>query len=248
MIGKENIIAPTTKNLNRLPAHVAIVPDGNGRWALQRKKPRTAGHKEGLDVAKAIVKTASEIGIRYLTLYTFSTENWQRTTDEVSFLMTLIRQHLKKEMDFYRKHKIRVLHSGRRADLPREVRRQIEEVVADTSHFMGLTVNLAINYGGRDEIVRSVNRWIAENKDNLENEGTLSERDINDFLDCPELPEADLIIRTAGEQRISNFLLWESAYAELLFSPKYWPDWTSQDLIDAVSEYQDRIRTFGGLS
>ena len=180
-----------------------------------------------------------------ITLYTFSTENWKRAEDEVTFLMRLISQYLKKEYDFYRENRIRVLHSGDLSYLPDFVQKDIGVVISETAHFEGIVVNLAINYGGRNEIIRSVNRW-------LENRGTSSEseiceHDIQLHLDCPELPDPDLIIRTGGEQRLSNFLLWESAYSEYYFSHKLWPDFTKDDLVEALEDYGHRTRKYGGV-
>jgi undecaprenyl diphosphate synthase len=247
-----------------LPVHVGIIMDGNGRWAASRGKPRTYGHREGLKAAKRVVRAASELGLRYLSLYTFSTENWKRARDEVNFLMLLIRTHLRKEFDFYREHRIRVIHSGDPAPLPPAVLREIERVSAATDSYTGLTVNLAINYGGRDEIVRAFNRWLASHPHGAAAAGgaaaaaaeasqgahngspVLSLEELERHLDQPELPAPDLIIRTAGEQRLSNFLLWESAYAELFFSPLRWPDWDGQQLEAAIVDYQQRRRTFGG--
>ncbi len=233
-----------------LPVHVGIIMDGNGRWAASRGKPRTYGHKEGLSAAKRVVKAASDLGLRYLSLYTFSTENWARARDEVDFLMLLLRTHLRKELDFYRANKVRVVHSGDCARLPPDVTREVERVEAATAAYPGITVNLAINYGGRDEIVRAVNRWLAAGKDHGRNNGAgqaaLSFTDLERHLDQPDLPPLDLVIRTGGEQRLSNFLLWESAYAELFFSPLRWPDWDGEQLALALCDYQQRKRTFGG--
>ncbi len=234
-----------------LPQHIGVIMDGNGRWAKKRNLPRTAGHNEGLTAAKRIVKAASDFGIRYLTLYTFSTENWKRAEDEVSFLMKLIRMHLKKEYDFYRNNHIRVLHSGDLAGLPAEVRKEIKNATGDTAHYDGLSVNLAINYGGRDEIVRAVNR-IVNARSAISSEETASgpivtAEDILHNLDLPEMPEADYIIRTGGEKRLSNFLMWESAYAELYFSNKLWPDWNRDDLKRALEEYTKRERRYGSV-
>lgn len=239
----------------RLPSHVGIIMDGNGRWARMRNLPRSAGHREGLKAAKRIVRAAAELGIPYLTLYTFSTENWKRAKDEVSFLMRLIRMHLRKEWDFYRENHIRVIHSGDLARLPPSIQREIESVVQDTRDFDRLVLNLAINYGGRDELVRGLNRWIREHPDlageraatSSEPEQGVSDKDVREFLDHPELPDADLIIRTGGEQRLSNFLLWQSAYAEFYFSPKLWPDWDTEDLLEAVRVFQLRHRRYGAV-
>ena len=233
---------PTSADPVKLPVHIGLIMDGNGRWAQKRRLPRRSGHREGVNAAKRIVKAASDCGIRYLTLYTFSTENWSRAQDEISFLMFLIRSHLKKELDFYRQNEIKVIHSGDTQKLPEEVVHEIRNVVADTAGYGGLTVNLAINYGGRDEIVRAVKRWLSRaGGDPL----AIDEKTLSSCLDHPELPDPDLIIRTGNERRFSNFLLWESAYAELFFSPKLWPDWGENDLMDAIGDYQRRSRRFG---
>ncbi len=233
---------PTSVDPAKLPIHIGLIMDGNGRWAQKRKKPRRSGHREGLNAAKRIVKAASDTGIRYLTLYIFSTENWSRTEGEVSFLMFLIRSHLKKELDFYRENNIRVIHSGDTRKLPAGVVQEIRKVVRDTAGYGGLTVNLAINYGGRDEVIRAVKRWVEQPKaDPL----AINEKTLAACLDHPELPDPDLIIRTGDEKRISNFLLWESAYAEFLFSPKLWPDWDERDLLEAIGDFQRRRRRFG---
>jgi undecaprenyl diphosphate synthase len=227
-----------------IPVHVGIIMDGNGRWAVARNKPRTFGHEEGLKAAKRIVRAASEIGIRYITLYTFSTENWKRAKAEVSFLMGLIKKHLRKELDFYREHSIRVIYSGDIAGLPKGVVSELVAAERETSHFTGVTANLAINYGGRDEIVRAVNRLFTD-KSESGNPKTITQQDIEARFDHPELPDIDLVVRTGGEKRLSNFYIWESAYAELCFSPKLWPDWEKADLIAAVKEFQKRERRFG---
>ncbi len=221
-----------------LPVHVGIIMDGNGRWAEKRGKPRRAGHLEGVKAAKRIVRAASAAGLRFLTLYTFSTENWNRPSAEVTYLMYLIRQHLKSEAAFYRENRIRVLHSGSLARLSRGVLRELDRVIADTAANRGLTVNLAIDYGGRDEILRAVNRL-------PDRQGRVSEAELRGALDHPEMPDPDLIIRTGDECRLSNFLLWQGAYAELYFSPKMWPDWAEEDLSAALQEYQRRERRFG---
>lgn len=225
-----------------LPTHLGIIMDGNGRWAQARGLGRTEGHKEGLQAAKRITKAASDAGIRFLSLYVFSTENWKRAEQEVSFLMFLLKSNLLKEWDFYRDNHIRVIHSGDLRRLPSEVQSDIRQVQSDTAAFDGLTVNLAINYGGQDEILRAVRRWEADPKHEALTEGVLER-----YLDQP-LPPVDLLVRTAGEQRLSNFLLWQSAYAEFHFSPKLWPDWNADDLNAALKDYQGRHRRFGGVS
>lgn len=245
MIGTEDL---NMLEIAHLPRHVAIIMDGNGRWAIQKGLPRTAGHKEGLTAAKGVVKAASQLGIRFLTLFTFSTENWKRAQEEVSFLMYLIRLHLRKESGFYRENGIRVIHSGDLSRLPKGIQKEIGVVMEETREFSGMTLNLAINYGGRDEIVRAVNRWLALHGDENGRKPMLTERDLSECLDCSCLPDPDLIIRTAGEQRVSNFLLWEAAYAELYFSPKLWPDFGFEDLRLAIAAYAKRVRRYGAVS
>jgi undecaprenyl diphosphate synthase len=233
----------TTVDYSRLPVHVGIIMDGNGRWASQRNLIRTQGHNEGLKAAKRVVKAASDLGIKYLTLYTFSTENWKRTADEVGFLMGLIKEFLIAELDFYRTNGIRIRHTGDLDGLPKDIAAEIRRVCVDTQHFTGLSVILAVNYGGRDEIVRSVKRLVSEGTQAKD----IVESAITGHMDNPDVPDPDLIIRTAGEQRTSNFLLWEAAYAEYYFSGKLWPDWTEDDLAAAIADYQGRDRRFGGV-
>jgi len=224
------------------PIHLGIIMDGNGRWAQHRGLSRSDGHKEGLKVAKRITKAASDAGVRYLSLYVFSTENWKRAEQEVSFLMFLLKSHLLKEWDFYRENHIRVVHSGDLSGLPAEVQADLIQVQHDTANFNGLTVNLAINYGGQDEILRAVRRWHESAQRPVLDAVTFQQ-----FLDQPALPPVDLLIRTAGEVRLSNFLLWESAYAEFYFSNKHWPDWTEDDLKAALKDYKKRQRKFGAV-
>jgi len=221
-----------------IPRHVGIIMDGNGRWAEQRGMIRTQGHLEGLKAAKRIVKAASDMGIQYLTLYAFSTENWKRAASEVGFIMDLIKQYLRNEIAFYRENRIRIRHAGDAAGLPSDIARELANAAIDTDGFDGMQVILAINYGGRDEIVRALRRF-AESKDMA----AITGEDITACLDNP-----DLIIRSAGEYRLSNFLLWEGAYAELYVSAKFWPDWTGDDLAKAIEEYRSRDRRFGGIT
>ena len=227
----------------RLPAHVAIIMDGNGRWAEGRGLPRRKGHREGLSAAKRTVKAARELGIKFLSLFTFSTENWKRAEDEVSFLMSLIATHLRKEYDFYRENQVRVLHSGDITRLPPDLQQEIASVTRDTANFSGIQVNLAINYGGRDEVVRSVNRWLKNGGRHRE----LTSEELGRHLDQPQIPDPDLLIRTGGERRLSNFLLWECAYSELYFSDVLWPDYGARDLRRAIYDFQSRDRRFGAV-
>jgi undecaprenyl diphosphate synthase len=225
--------------------------DGNGRWAQARGLMRTQGHREGLQAAKQIVKAASGMGIDFLTLYVFSTENWKRTVEEVGFIMDLVRQYLKAEFSFCRENHIRVRHAGDLSKLPPDVAKDIAEVCKDTEMFAGMQVILALNYGGRDEIVRAVNKALAGIAGASSASGRaieINENVITKHLDNPDVPDPDLIIRTAGEYRTSNFLLWESAYAEYYISDKLWPDWTSADLAEAVESFQKRERRFGAVN
>jgi undecaprenyl diphosphate synthase len=210
---------------------------------------RTQGHLEGLKAAKQIVKAASGMGIDFLTLYVFSTENWKRTAEEVGFIMGLARQYLKAEFAFCRENHIRVRHAGDLSGLPPDVAKDIADVRGDTEAFAGMQVILALNYGGRDEIVRAVNKALAGGAGAVAGAPLeINEQVIAEHLDNPDVPDPDLIIRTAGEYRISNFLLWESAYAEYYISDKLWPDWTGADLAEAVDSFQKRERRFGGVN
>jgi len=231
-----------------IPRHVGIIMDGNGRWAKQRGMIRTQGHLEGLKAAKRVVKAASDMGIQYLTLYAFSTENWKRTADEVGFIMGLVKQYLRNEIAFYRENRIRIRHAGDAAGLPADIAEELANAARDTGDFDGMQVILAINYGGRDEIARAAGRLIARRINQQQDTAAVTEKDIAACLDNPDVPDPDLIIRSAGEYRTSNFLLWESAYAELYVSAKFWPDWTGEDLAKAVDEYRSRDRRFGGIA
>lgn len=226
------------------PLHIGIIMDGNGRWATKRGLPRTEGHRQGLEAAKRIVAACSDRGVSYLSLYTFSTENWKRTTEEVGFLMGLIKTHLAAELDFYRRNRIKLIHSGNRSGLPADILREIDKTVSDTSAFPGMMVNLAINYGGRDELLRAIGR-LGSAKEAAR--GSLTEKDIASVLDHPEMPDPDLIIRTGGETRLSNFLLWQSAYSELYFTDRLWPDFDEEALDKALADFRSRDRRFGGL-
>ncbi|TCW60782.1 polyprenyl diphosphate synthase [Treponema sp. J25] len=226
-----------------VPPHVGIIMDGNGRWAVARNQNRTRGHLEGLKAAKRIVAAARELGISYLTLYTFSTENWKRTQDEVGFLMGLVKQYLMKELDFYVQHSIRIRHAGNLDGLPSDIAQELKTVADLTRTYTGMTVILAFNYGGRDEIVRAIKKIV---KDGVPEEA-ITESLVQSYLDNPDIPDPDLIIRTASEKRSSNFLLWESAYSEYYFSDKLWPDWDREDLVAAIEDYSKRQRRFGGL-
>ncbi|MCQ2603942.1 MAG: polyprenyl diphosphate synthase [Spirochaetia bacterium] len=226
----------------KVPEHIGIIMDGNGRWAQNQGKPRTFGHTAGLEAAKRIAKAASDMGVKYLSLYTFSTENWKRSETEVTFLMGLLKYHLRNEYRFYQENGIRVVHSGSLQQLPSAVQKELTDVQAITAGFTGLTVNLAINYGGRDEIIRAIRKIRGSGP------GEITEELLSANMDHPEIPDPDLIIRTAGEMRLSNFLLWESAYSEFYFSSKYWPEWDKDDLVAAIESYQGRTRKYGAIT
>jgi len=232
------------------PVHIGIIMDGNGRWAQKRSLVRTQGHLEGLKAAKRIVKAASDLGIMFLTLYAFSTENWKRTTEEIGFIMGLVKQYLRGEFEFYRQNHIRVRYTGDIAGLPADIQTEIADSTACTSGFDGMQVILAINYGGRDEIVRAFRRFADDcsSKNDLARLVNINEKDISSFLDNPDIPDPDLIIRSAGEYRTSNFLLWEGAYSEIYISQKLWPDWDKADLEEAIVDFQKRDRRYGGYA
>lgn len=231
-------------NIDSLPEHVAIIMDGNGRWAKNRNMIRTNGHTEGLKRAKEIAKAASDLGLKYITFYVFSTENWKRTEQEVGFLMNLIHTYLLSEFAFCKENGIRVRLLGDRTGLPKNVQADLNQIEKDTESFTDkLTICLAINYGGRDEIIRGVKK--------LMNAGVssenLSEKSISGSFDFPELPDVDLLIRTGGEKRLSNFLMWHSAYAELLFKDTLWPDYHKEEFFGDILEFQKRTRRFGAV-
>jgi undecaprenyl diphosphate synthase len=234
---------------NRLPAHIAIIMDGNGRWAGRRMLPRVAGHKAGIGPVRSTVETCARMGVKVLTLYAFSVENWKRPRAEVETLWRLLRYYLRQELPDLQKNDIRLQAIGRVDALPDEVRAELDSVVAATSDNRGLTVNLAINYGGRAEIVDAVNSILAVAKlaGNLESL-RLDEELIAANLYTASCPDPDLLIRTSGEMRISNFLLWQIAYAELYVTQTLWPDFGRTDLLTAVLDYQKRDRRYGGLS
>ena len=231
------------KSPEALPVHIGIIMDGNGRWAKQRGQIRTAGHEEGLKRAKEIAKAASDLGIKYVTLYAFSTENWKRAKSEVGFLMNLIHTHLLKELKFYKENSIRVRLLGDITGLPTIIQKDILETEKDTKDFTGLTICLAINYGGRDEIVRSIKKMIKEGIPEQE----ITEGTVSSHFDFPELPDVDLLIRTGGEQRISNFLIWQASYAEFLFTKTLWPDYNKEEFYNNIAEFQKRTRRFGAV-
>ena len=229
-----------------LPEHVGIIMDGNRRWAKLNGLKATKGHEEGLKSAKAAVRAAAAAGVPALSFYTFSTENWKRDPLEVRFLLGLVKR-LRDEFDFYEEFGVRVVHSGDLEALPGEVREPIQETLESTRRNTNVTVNLAINYGGRNELLRAVARMREAGAWDTPHE-IPDEHTVHQFLDQPELPDMDMVIRTGDRYRLSNFFIWQTAYAELVFLPVLWPDWNEQHFYEAIREFQSRKRTFGGNS
>lgn len=232
----------------RLPVHIAIIMDGNGRWANRRNMPRVAGHRAGIDPVRNTVESCARLGITALTLYAFSVENWKRPRHEVETLWRLLRFYLRRELPELMENNIRLAAIGRLEALPKQVRQELEAVMEATAGNKGLIVNLAINYGGRAELVDAVNALL----DQARIEGTLdrlqvNEEDIASKLYTAKIPDPDLLIRTSGEMRISNFLLWQIAYSEIYVTETLWPDFKRSDLLRAILDYQKRDRRFGGV-
>ncbi len=229
--------------LPQTPRHIAIIMDGNGRWATEQGKNRLEGHAKGYETLQEIVFAAGEIGIPYLTVYAFSAENWRRPNDEVGGLMELIEHAMLEQIRSLKEHNVRTKVIGRLNELPESLRDALVQGMEETKDCTGLTFTLAINYGGRTEIVDAIKSIIGQNV----TVDQVSEETINNNLYDPELPETDLMIRTAGEMRWSNFLIWQSAYAELVVTQKPWPDFTMDDLKAAIGQFQGRTRKFGAV-
>ena len=238
----------TTINTTNLPAHLAIIMDGNGRWAKQKGMLRAFGHESGVKAVRETVEACAKLGISYLTLYAFSTENWNRPKLEVDALMSILMNSLKKELPTMQKNNIKLNTIGNTAMLPERARRQLYEVIEQTKTNTGMTLTLALSYGSREEIIAAVKQISEKVKNNQLNIADISESLITSHLYTHNLPDADLVIRTSGEQRISNFLLWQAAYAELYFTDVLWPDFREKDLHDAIASYQKRERRFGKTS
>ena len=231
----------------RVPAHIAVIMDGNGRWARVRSLPRAAGHKAGVPAVRGTVETCAQMGVQVLTLYAFSVENWKRPRAEVEMLWRLLRRYLQRELPLMERHGVRLGAIGRLDALPAAVRQELQEVIERTSSNRGLHLNLAINYGGRAELVDAVKALVADARLGEIDVTNLDEATIAARLYTAGLPDPDLLIRTSGEMRVSNFLLWQIAYAELYVTETLWPDFTRAELLRAVLDYQKRDRRFGGL-
>ena len=230
-----------------IPEHVAIILDGNGRWAKNKHMPRTYGHTVGSKVVERTVEDASDIGIKYLTVYVFSTENWKRSQDEVSMLFSLIERYLRSLIKKSKKNNVRCRVIGRRDNMSSSMLQVIEKLEEETKDNTGLTFTLAINYGGRDEITRAVQGIAQDVKDGKLNAEDITESTISDYLDTSGMPDPDLLIRTGGDERLSNYLPWQLTYTEFYFTPVLWPAFTKNDLIDAVIKYNGRDGRFGGV-
>lgn len=232
-------------NNPRIPRHIAIIMDGNGRWAKQRGLPRIEGHRKGVETVRQVIEAARELNVRYLTLYAFSVENWKRPQDEVGGLMRLLEFFLERETATLVKNRVRLLTIGRTQDLPAPVRRQLDKAKEATEGFDSHTLVLALNYGARNEVLEATRDFAAAQQAGREPEGTPTWESFSRYLYTADIPDPDLVIRTSGETRISNFLLLQAAYAEFIFTPTLWPDFSKADLAAAVDEYAKRERRYG---
>ena len=235
-------------DLTCLPRNVAIIMDGNGRWAERRHLPRVAGHRAGVKTAREVIESCARLGIEALTLYAFSMENWRRPQAEVEFLMRLLREYLRKELPVIHENNIRLLVIGRGSQLPAAVQRDLDEAMKLTAPNTGMKLIVALNYGGRAELVDAFNAILDKMRQNGGPSKAIDERMISEHLYTAGLPDPDLLVRTSGEMRVSNFLLWQIAYAEIYVTETLWPDFHRASLLEALIEYQQRERRYGGLS
>jgi len=231
-----------------MPAHVAIIMDGNGRWAAQRGLPRFEGHRKGIEAIRCAVRTATEFGIRYLTVYSFSAENWRRPEEEVSFLMGLLKRFVRHDLAELHSNNVRVRIIGEREGLASDIRLLLDEAEQLTRGNTGLTLVIAFNYGGRQEIVSAVRALARKVQEGTLDPSSIDMDVVGAALDTHGIPDPDLVIRTSGEQRVSNFLTWQTAYSEFVFLPVFWPDFDEASFKEAIDEYCRRDRRFGGLS
>jgi len=232
-------------DLSQLPRHLAVIMDGNGRWAQKRHLPRIAGHKAGTETARTTIETCARLKIEALTLYAFSVENWRRPKTETDFLMQLLREYLRQEMPLIQRNNIRMRFLGRADDLPEGVQRDTREAEADTAKNTGMVLCVALNYGGRAEIVDAVNEILRERSD--KNGERVTEEEFAERMYTAGLPDPDLLVRTSGEMRVSNFLLWQIAYAEIYVTETLWPDFSRARLLEAFVDFQKRERRYGGI-
>ena len=233
-------------DLARLPRHIAVIMDGNGRWAQHRHLPRVAGHRAGTQTARSTIETCARLKIEALTLYAFSLENWRRPKTEIDFLMQLLREYLRSEMPLIQRHEIRMKFLGRLDELPAAVKKDAFDAVHETSGNRGMTLCIALNYGGRAELVDAMNAILARRAANRA-EGPVTEEELAHELYTAGLPDPDLLVRTSGEMRVSNFLLWQIAYAEIFVTETLWPDFNRARFLEALVEFQKRERRYGGI-
>ena len=231
----------------RLPKHIAIIMDGNGRWAHRRRLPRIAGHRAGAQAVRDAVEICSQLGVTALTLYAFSTENWKRPRTEIDTLMELLREYIRKELAEIHRNNIRLQILGRYEQLPREVQEDLEDALRQTAPNTGMVLNVALNYSARAELVDAFNSILKELRASGDPEQTVTEQTISGHLYTRGLPDPDLLIRTSGEMRVSNFLLWQIAYAEIWVTDTCWPDFNRRHLLQAILDFQKRERRYGGL-
>ena len=235
------------ENEKKVPAHVAIILDGNGRWAKKRGLPRSMGHREGCKVVEQTVEDAAKLGIRYLTVYAFSTENWKRSAEEVGTLMQLFRYYMKRLLKVAKANNVRVCMIGERSRFDNDIIEGINRLEEETRDNTQMTFTIAVNYGSRDEITRAVRHMLKDCQAGTLSPEQVSEETISGYLDTREIPDPDLLIRTSGEERLSNFLLWQLAYAEFYFTDVLWPDFNKAELEKAIEKYNSRDRRFGGV-
>ncbi|MEK4253024.1 MULTISPECIES: isoprenyl transferase [Ureibacillus] len=243
----EKKIAEESINLEVIPSHIAIIMDGNGRWAKKRAMPRIAGHHEGMKTVRKIARVADDLGVKVLTLYAFSTENWKRPKSEVEFLMSLPEKFLNDFLPEIMERNIRVQMIGEKEGLPEHTKKALNKALEKTKNNTGLILNFAMNYGSRAEIVNAIKKMMIDVQEGTLNFDSITEETMNQYLMTSHLPEPDLLIRTSGEVRLSNFMLWQLAYTEFWFTDTLWPDFNEETFLEAIQAYQKRNRRYGGL-
>lgn len=243
--GSDKKVQDQLKERGEIPQHIAIIMDGNGRWAQDKKQPRTFGHRQGVHSVRDIVESCGQIGVKYLTLYTFSTENWRRPKTEVAILMKLLIRSLRSETDKLHENNVRLMAIGDMSSMPPQVLNELNEAIEKTRNNKTMTLVLALSYSGRWDILNAVKNITSDVKTGKLSKAEIDEKTFSSYLVTNDIPDPDLLIRTGGDYRISNFLLWESAYTEFYFDKTFWPEFRRQQLYDAIREYQNRERRFG---
>lgn len=246
--GSDGRIQEELKHGGDIPTHIAIIMDGNGRWAKKRGLPRIAGHSEGVESVRDAVEACGQLGVKYLTLYAFSTENWKRPQEEVSLLMRLLMRALRDETDKLHRNNVKVRAIGETSALPHEVQDELIDAIEKTRNNTGLTLILALSYSGRWDITSAVKRMLADSRKGLLDENSITEFTVSNYLSTKDVPDPDLLIRTSGEFRISNFLLWQLAYSEMVICSCFWPEFRREQLYEAIRDYNRRERRFGMVS